>query len=139
MSLFKQFGTNAAKVEEGVEIPFGANDDKTIPVFIVARQHRSNKQYRKAADAALRPYRRQIELKTLADDTAETVLMDVFVNTLLKGWRNVQDEKGREIEFSPENAKELFVALPDLYDELQTATNDASLFRDGEREADAKN
>lgn len=139
MSLYKQFGTNATKVESGVEIKFGANDDKTIPTFIVARQHRSNKPYRKAAEAAMRPYRRQIELKTLSDDTAEAVLMDVFITTLLKGWKNVQDEKGREIEFSPEAAKELFVALPDLYDELQNAANDAALFRESEREADAKN
>jgi len=139
MSLFKQFGIDPEKIANGVEVKFGKNDDKTIPTFYVSRAHASNKEYKKDGEVAFRPYRRQIELKTLSEDIAEDVMLDLFVSSVLKGWANVQDEDGTSLSFTAENAKYILKALPDLYDELQAAANDASLFRVANREADAKN
>lgn len=139
MSLFTQFGVDKSKVENGVEVKFGKNEDKTIPTFYVSRAHASNKEYKKSGEVAFRPYRRQIELKTLAEDIAEDVMLDLFVSSVLKGWQNVRNEEGETLDFTPENAKWLMLALPDLYEELQSASNDASLFRIANREADAKN
>jgi hypothetical protein len=139
MSLYQQFGVNPVKVEQGVEIKFGKNDDGTIPTFIVARAARSNKTYKKGLEVAMRPYRRQIELETLADSTADEVLMDVFLDTILKGWQHVQDENGVPLAFNKENAKKLFTDLPDLYEQLLNDSQRVALFREDAIEADAKN
>lgn len=139
--LFKQFKTNASKEVEGVEIEFpeAQNDNGTIPTFIISRMGKANKAYSKALEAATRPYRRQVELGTLKNEIAEGLFMGVFVDTVLKGWKNVQDENGEEITFSKEAATRLLEELPDVYERLQEEAKLAANFRDSGLEAEAKN
>lgn len=139
MSLYTQFKTNAAKEVEGVEIQYGPNEDGTIPTFVISRMGKSNKRYTKALEAATRPYRRQIELGTMNNDTAESLFLGVFVDTVLKGWRNVKDETGNEIPFGKETAIKVLSDLPELYDDLQEKAKSASLFREEALEDEAKN
>ena len=96
MSLYKQFATNSEKEMEGVEVQMteAENEDGSIPTFVVSRMGKSNKRYSKALEAATRPYRRQIELGTMNNDKAEEIFMGVFVDTVLKGWKNVRGEDG---------------------------------------------
>ena len=139
--LFKQFKTNASKEVEGVEIEFpeAQNDNGTIPTFIISRMGKANKAYSKALEAATRPYRRQVELGTLKNEIAEGLFMGVFVDTVLKGWKNVQDENGEEITFSKEAATRLLEELPDVYERLQEEAKLAANFRDSGLEAEVKN
>jgi hypothetical protein len=139
MSLYTQFKTNAEKEVEGVEIQYGPNEDGTIPTFIISRMGKSNKAYTKALEAATRPYRRQIELGTMNNDTAETLFIGVFAKTVLKGWKNVRDESGAEIAFSEKAAVKLLTDLPEMYDDLQEKAKSASLFREESLEDEAKN
>lgn len=139
MSLFEQFETNAEKESEGVEIQYGPNKDKTIPTFIISRMGKSNKRYSKALEAATRPYRRQVELGTLKNETAETLFMGVFVDTVLKGWKNVQDRDGTEIPFTKDAATRLLTDLPELYEDLQDKAKSASLFREESLDDEAGN
>jgi len=139
--LFKQFKTNATKEVEGVEIEFteATNDDGSIPTFIISRMGKSNKAYAKALEASTRPYRRQVELGTLKNEVAEGLFLNVFVDNVLKGWKNVLDEEGNEIAYSKEAAISLMTALPDVYERLQEEAKLASNFRDFSLEAEAKN
>lgn len=139
--LFKQFKTNSAKEVEGVEIEFpeAQNDDGTVPTFIISRMGKSNKAYSKALDAATRPYRRQVELGTLKNEVAEGLFMGVFVDTVLRGWKNVQGEDGKELAYSKDAAISLLTELPDVYERLQEEAKLASNFRDSALEAEAKN
>jgi hypothetical protein len=139
MSLYTQFKTNAEKEVEGVEIQYGPNEDGTIPTFIISRMGKSNKAYTKALEAATRPYRRQIELGTMNNDTAETLFIGVFAKTVLKGWKNVRDESGVEIAFSEKAAVKLLTDLPEMYDDLQEKAKSASLFREEAIEEEAGN
>lgn len=146
MSLREQFGTDENKELNGVEVTYGKNDDGTIPTFVVSRMGKANKPYMKALELALRPYRRQIELKQIDNDTAGEVLETVFIKHVLKNWSNVKlaDVTGSakdegDAPFNLANAKMLFGALPDLFDELNSQANDAANFRDAQLEADAKN
>jgi hypothetical protein len=141
MGLYSEYQTNAAKETEGVKIKMteAENADKTIPTFWVSRMGKSNKVYSKALEAATRPYRRQIELGTMQNAIAEEIFLTVFINTLLKGWENVQDEKGNVLEFNKTNAKKVLTDLPDVYDRLQEEAKLAANFRDEALEEEAKN
>ena len=141
MGLHKQFKTNSTKENEGVEIEFpeAQNDDGSIPVFIISRMGKSNKAYSKALEAATRPYRRQVELGTMKNDVAESLFLGVFVDTVLKGWKDVQDEEGNAIPFSRDSAKALLEELPDVYERLQEEAKISSNFRDSSLETEAKN
>ena len=139
MSLFDQFETNTDKEAEGVEVQYAPNKDGSVPTFVVSRMGKSNKKYSKMLDKATKPYARQLQLGTLANETADKLFMDVFVKTVLKGWKNVYGRDGAPLEFTPENAAMILTALPDLYDDLQEKAKSAALFREEERETDAGN
>lgn len=139
MSLFEQFETDNSKEVEGVEVQYAPNKDNTIPTFVISRMGKANKKYSKALDKASKPYARQLQLGTLAEETAENLFMGVFVKTVLKGWSNVRGKDGKDLEFNPENAMFVLKALPDLYEDLQDKAKSAALFREETNEDDAKN
>lgn len=139
--LFKQYKTNSAKESEGVEIEFpeAQNEDGTIPVFVISRMGKGNKTYSKALEAATRPYRRQVELGTLKNEVAEGLFLGVFVDTILRGWKNVQAEDGIELPYTKDNAIKLLTDLPDVYERLQEEAKLAANFRDFSLEAESGN
>lgn len=146
MSLTKQFQTNPEIENAGVEVKFAPNEDKTVPTFVIARAGKSNKRYQVALNAALKPHARAQQLGTLAPEMAEEIYMGVFINTILKGWSNVllADVTGKSsdtgyADFNADNARMLFVRLPEIYDDLVDKANSASLFREESLEEDAKN
>ena len=144
MSLYKQFATNSEKEMEGVEVQMteAENEDGSIPTFVVSRMGKSNKRYSKALEAATRPYRRQIELGTMNNDKAEEIFMGVFVDTVLKGWKNVRGEGGEdaaELPFTKAAAVKLFTDLPEVYERLQEEAKLSANFRDAALEEEVKN
>jgi len=139
MSLHAQFKTDTAKEQAGVEVVYGPNKDGSVPTFILSRAGKSNKAYGKMLEARTRPYRRQMDLGTMNNAVAEDIFLDVFVATVLKGWQNVQNEGGTDIPFSADAAKSLFKELPELYEDLQEKSKQASLFRDASVEEEAGN
>lgn len=146
MSLRKQFETNTNKEVEGVAIEYGENKDGSRPTFWISRMSRANTQYTKLLETATRPYRRQMDLGTLANDVADKVFLEVFVKSILKGWQNValSDVTGNEDDegfapFTPDNAIALFKALPELYEDLQAQAKSAALFKSESMEAETKN
>ena len=141
MSHYSQFKMDENKENDGVKILFSEaeNEDGTIPAFFISRMGKTNKRYSKALDIATRPYRRQLELGTLASDVAESVFMSVFADTVLMGWENVRDAKAKDIVFNAQNAIKLFHDLPDVYERLQEESKIVSNFRSAELESEAKN
>jgi hypothetical protein len=139
--LFSQFKTNSIKEETGVNVEFAEaqNDDGTIPTFKLCRMGKSNKAYSKALESATRPYRRQVELGTMKNEVAETIFMNVFVDTILRSWENVKDENNGEIPYSKDAAISLMTQLPDVYERLQEEAKIAANFRDFAIEEEAKN
>jgi hypothetical protein len=139
MSLYKEFETNQAAEVEGKFVEYGANDDGSIPAFKLARMSKVNKRYTKALERATRPHRRAIEMETMNNELAERLFREVFVDTVLLDWRNVQDREGKKLAFNRENALKLLTDLPELYDDLQEKAKKASLFRDDASEKEAGN
>lgn len=141
MGIFKQFATNPALESGGVPIEFDANDDGTIPTVYIARQGASNKKYAKAVEAAYRPIRRKLELKTVTNEEADPILKKLFAYNIIVGWDNVQDEKNALIPFSAENALALISdpRMQDFYARLDEASKESAMFRDAALDDEAKN
>lgn len=137
MSLFDQYETDAAKEAEGVEVTFPPNADGSVPTFIVAATSKNNQKYAKALELATKPYRRNMD--ALKNEQAEALYVDVFVKTVLKGWKNVQNKDGSEIAYNYQNALDLFKRLPRLYDDLNGRAGSIELFREAQREEEAGN
>lgn len=140
MSLFKHYKTDANAENNGVWVDgFPRNDDGTEPRFLLSRLGPTNKRYQAAMERELRPHRRAMELGTLSNEVAAGVSLNVFCNSVLVGWENVENEHGEKMAFTPANALQLLTALPDLYAELNAKAQQQSMFRVATLENAAKN
>ncbi len=146
MSLSNQFATDKKAEVDGVWVEYGANEDGTIPRFKISRMSKANKKYTKALEKATRPHRRAIELETMNNDLAERLFMQVFVDTVLLDWENInkadvtgnKEDEGHA-DFNRDSAMSLFENLNELYDDLQEKAKKASLFREESLEGEAGN
>lgn len=139
MSLYKQFKTDNNLEKEGILLEYGENS-KGKPVCIrIARAGGANVAYAKRMEARVKPYRRQIQNETMETALVERIVKEVYAETVVLGWENVEDENGQALDFTVENCMKLFDDLPDLFRDIQEQSQRAALFRSEVREADAKN
>ncbi len=146
MSLSKAYKLDDKKITAGIEVELPANEDGSIPTFVIARAGRGNKRYSAALERSMRPLQAELRTKNLKNDKAEKALIEAFVEGCLVSWKNVlkSDVTGVEsdtgyADFSASNALALMNNLPELYVDLQERANDFSLFREGEQDESAKN
>lgn len=147
MSLRKTFKTDKTAEVEGVEVAVAMNDHNNEPIFIrISRMGTTNKRYTKALNKVTQPHQAAIQNGAMDNDLARKMLQEVFVDTILLGWKNLPkseltgDEADKdELEFTRENALALFDEMPDLYDDWEGRAQKASSFREQEREASAGN
>jgi len=139
MSLYKQFKTDTKLEKEGILLQYGTNS-KGQPICIrVARAGAGNDQYVKRMEAKVKPHRRLIQNETIERAVLLSIIREVFAETVVLGWEGVEDENGKPLSFSKDNAIKLFTDLPDLFEDIQEQAQKAALFRADIREADAKN
>lgn len=139
MSLYKQFKTDNTLEKEGILLEYGTNS-KGDPICIrIARAGGANAQYAKRMETRVKPYRRQIQNETMENALVERIVKEVYAETVVLGWENVEDENGQPMQFNEKNCVKLFDDLPDLFRDLQEQSQRAALFRAEVREADSKN
>lgn len=139
MSLYSQFKTDGNVENEGVVLEYGINKaGKTISIRI-ARAGGANTKFAKLMEYKVKPYRRQIQNESMDPALAEKIAKEVYAETVVLGWENVEDEHGKELEFTVENVIKLFTDLPDLYTDIQSQAQRTALFRADVLEADSKN
>lgn len=139
MSLYKQFKTDKNVEKEGIVLNYGKNSKGADIEIRIARAGGANVQYAKLLEVKTKPYRRQIQNETLDNDVAEKITKEVYAKAVVLGWSGVEDENGKEMEFSFENCMKLFDDLPDLWADIQQQSTKAALFRADILEQDAKN
>lgn len=133
---------------KGVELDYG---DFRITV---ARAGGTNKKFPKTFEAKTRPYRRAIAAGTLDPEVDRKVMAEVYADSVVLGWaRNVKNEDGsvtvkngvipgpdgEDIPFTKANVIKLFMDLPDLFADVVEQAGKIGLFREDEKEVDAKN
>lgn len=139
MSLYKQFKTNENVERDGILLEYGENSKGKTVAIRIARAGGANSQYQKLMEARVKPYRRQIQNETIERALVERLLRQVYAETIVLGWENVEDESGKELPFTVENCVKIFEDLPDLFQDIQEQSQRAALFRQEVLEADSKN
>lgn len=137
MSIYDDYETSEELENKGAEVKLKPNSDGSIPTFIIAAAVRTNQKFASAVEKATRPFKRSTN--SLDSKTAEAIYLKVFLDTVLKGWKNIQDKNGADIPYTRENAEKLFKQLPRLYDELNARAAEVDTFKEEVREEDAKN
>ena len=111
---------------------------KRFKVSIYTQFKTSNKLWVTTFEAKTRPFMNEIDNKTLSDEEARSMNIDIFVSSLLFGWENMQmpDVEGvvferdakKNLIFNKSNAVALFSVLPELYENLNEKTSNMENF-----------
>lgn len=125
MGTYKQFKTNDKFEQGGVILDLG-----DAGKFRLARAGGTNKKYQQRLEALMRPHRRALNAGTLSNDVAESVLLEVIVDSVVLGWEGVTGPDGKELPFTKDNAKKLFEDLPDLFATIRDAAGDSGIFKE---------
>ena len=123
MSLYKKFQTDTKAEVEGIELDFGDG-----VIFKIARAGKSNPDFAKASRKRTKPYLFAIKAGTLDDAMANAILINVFADSVVKGWEGVTDAKGKALTFSHANVVKLFTDLPDLLEQVKEYAEDPDSF-----------
>jgi len=128
------FGTNE-------ELESGAGVTIDYPGFSVTvhRAGGSNEKFKEVIAKKTKPHQQLLSRGLLDNDVSERILMETYAETVVVGWENVTDAKGKKIPYSPENVVKQFKAYPEFYKDIRTFAEKASNFRDAQEEAAEKN
>lgn len=116
----------------GVDLEYG---EKIIRIH---RAGGSNRKYERIYSAKLKPHRRKLQLGTIEPELLRRIQIEAFAEAVVVGWSGIKSG-GVDVPFSASACVDLFNALPELFDDVQRAAGDISLFRKEVKEADEKN
>jgi hypothetical protein len=133
VSPFDLYKSDSAKENAGVWIPIGPYQ------FKLARAGGGNNEFKKLGSQRFKPYAAAIQNDTLPEAIAMQLTVEIFVETVVKDWKDVGDADGNPLPFSKEKCAELFEQLPDLFAEVRDASMRVANFRADVREAIAGN
>jgi hypothetical protein len=126
------FKTDLSAERQGVWLQYAA----TVEIKI-ARAGGANKAFVKLVQRLAKPHRRSIQLGTMDEKLLESLFMEAYAKTILLDWKGVTKDiitdndadAEEELPFNVENATAVLKALPDLFVDIQKASDDISLFR----------
>lgn len=126
-NLFEAFGTDKDLEQKGVwfEVSPGVR-------FLCSRMGSMNKTYKRILSKKMKPHTRQYQQGTLDTELGENLVMDAFIEGVLLDWENVTDRENKPLEFNFNNAKWLFMELPDVYKMLTEESERASNYLEKE-------
>lgn len=132
-NLDKLFKTDETLAKDGVSFVIQGKDEvngvEEIS-FLVRHFNEDNPRVKAAMTKYYKPYARQIELGSLAQDKAADINRSIFIDVCLVSWEGVADESGKKIEFNKENAMALFKRLPALFDALWKHSHDFQNYKE---------
>lgn len=126
------FGTDAKRENEGVWVTAGGGLE-----LLVARI--TCTKYEEYIKLKAKPFGRM--LRNHADAVSgelEDIVREGVAKHILLGWRNLQDEAGKDIEYSWTVALKLLKEYPDFYRMVMDYASDAALYRAESKEESAK-
>lgn len=124
------YQTDENKETEGVWLDFAGG--RSIKVL---RAGGANKAFKRAFQAALKPYRRQIDNGTMDDSVSERIMLETYAKYVIVDWEGITDKHGDPIPYSREACIAFFTALPEMFgDVIQLAQSAATFGLDDEEE-----
>jgi hypothetical protein len=94
--------------------------------LLVARQ--GNIRYRDYIAKNSKELQIQARHNTIDVKTVDKINKDAASQFILLGWRNLTNDDGTDIPYSPEKARELFDLAPDLYEITMSFAQDMNQF-----------
>lgn len=129
-SLYSRFATDKkVEAESGIVLDYG--DAGSIRIH---RAGGANQRFKNYTTATLKPYTRQINTGTMDEDTSRKLTAQIYAKTVIVGWEGVCGPDGETLEFTEENVIKVLLDLPELFEDIQRAAQDASLFRAAEND-----
>lgn len=120
-------GVTREYVMGGISIN-GAN-----PVLIVSPATKANRKYWREI-LKIANQNRNSRKKTMNERDLDEISerdMDLYSRTVISGWKNVYDDKGKEVPFSESDCKDFLAAIPDSeFDDLRNYCGEISNFVD---------
>lgn len=133
----REFETNPEAEREGIWESFIDEDGEELFALLIGRAGGANSEWERAVEKLARKFGKRVRQPTGRKLLA--LMRPLYARHVVLGWRGVKDSDGNEIPFSPSAAEELLKEFPDLYDEVIARSNDLSLFRKEQLEADSGN
>lgn len=140
MSLYNAYETDRKAETEGVHLQIGTNSKGEISTIRIRRAGGANQTFAKVFEIKSKPHRRLMDIPGALDQRVqERIMREVYAESVVVGWENIEDRDGNELPFTKENVIQLFTDLPDLFRVVVKESQDMALFRKEAREEEAKN
>jgi hypothetical protein len=117
------YTTDPVRESQGVWVDFPAGRS-----MLVLRAGGSNKAFIRGFQAAIRPFRRQIEKGTMDVEKSDEMMREMYARYVVKDWSGITDKEGKPVPYSPEAAVAFFRAFPELFQDLMAIASDANTF-----------
>ena len=126
--------TDLSKAEKGVWADYAEGIQLCIASI-------DNPEYKKRRAAILKPHQRERRTGSINNETVLDMLKPAIAKHVLVGWKNIEDESGKPLEYSAETALEFLrdPALSDLYYFVLEIAGEAGMYRRGILEESVKN
>lgn len=99
------------EAEKGIWLEFPECDCS----FQILRAGGKNKRYTKAAEKYGKKFKRAIEQGKLSRDKDREIMLNIYSESVIIGWKGVKDDNGKDLPFTPENCKKIFKEVDDLF------------------------
>jgi len=128
-SPYAMFGTDSAlEAEKGVTIDYG-------PFSItILRAGGSNRKYKNVTQREYRKRKHAIDSEQISEEESAKMLAEVYAESVIIGWKGVQDETGKDMKCSKANVVKLLTDLPELFHDIRSKAVSIELFRKAELE-----
>lgn len=140
--LRKMFETDQSVEREGIWLEYAPGVEIKI-----ARAGGSNKRFAKILSRLAKPHRRSIQTDTINGDVLRKMFISAYAQAVVLDWRGIttdiltknEDDAGTDLPCNQENVEAVLEALPDLFADIQKASDNIALFRAEILEEDSKN
>lgn len=143
MNAYEMFMADKSKETSGIWLDFGSFRIK------VARAGGSNVAFAKTVEEKTRPYRRAIDQGVMDAKVADRLLAEAFAENVVLDWQVKKDDgtlvqgmhtpEGDIAPFTKENVTNVFLDLPELFQQVQAETAKLANFRKDQVKEEAKN
>ena len=115
--------------------------------IIVARAGGANKKFSRVMTRLSKPHRRAIQAEMLDETIGTDLLIQVYVEAVIKSWKGftkdiltkVEGDAEIELEFSKENVVAVMKAIPDLFTDIVKLSQNIAMYQAEMLENDSKN
>lgn len=141
-ALRRMFNTDLSLERKGIWLQYSEDCE-----ILIARAGGANKTFVKLIQRLSKPHRRAIQTESMDEKLLENLFIEAYAKAILLDWKGVtkdiitgEDKDAKEeLTFNADNAAAVLRALPDLFVDIQKASDNISLFRAEILEADSGN